>query len=136
VVDGLARLHAGDPVERAVMAVALGRSAERGQLADPAVWRQHLLQALADDYPAVRRFARRALMQVERAAGQGDAADWTGRFDPLLLGEDRTRALAELMQRYADLGGGQDSLDPGAGVGVDELRALGRARSEAINIGE
>jgi hypothetical protein len=136
VVDGLARLHAGDPVERAVMAVALGRSAERGQLADPAAWRQHLLQALADDYPAVRRFARRALMEVERAAGQGDAADWTGRFDPLLLGEDRTRALAELMQRYADLGGGQDSLDPGAGVGVDELRALGRARSEAINIGE
>jgi len=136
VVDGLARLHAGDPVERAVMAVALGRSAERGQLGDPAAWRSHLLQALDDDYPAVRRFARRALMQVERAAGQTGAADWTGRFDPLLLGDDRTRALSELMQRYAALNDGDLSLDPGAGVSVDQLRTLGRARSEAINIGE
>jgi predicted CXXCH cytochrome family protein len=136
VVDGLARLHAGDPVERAVMAVALGRAAERGQLEAPAAWRDHLLQALDDDYPAVRRFARRALMQIETVAGEASAVEWTESFDPLLLGRERTRALAVLMRRYAELAQDTEPLSPGAGVDVEGLRALGRSRSEAINIGE
>jgi hypothetical protein len=118
------------------MAVALGRAAERGQLDDPSVWRTHLIRALDDDYPAVRRFARRALMQVETAAAATPAIEWVEAFDPLLLGGERTRALAMLMQRYAALVERAEALAPGAGIDVEQLRAVGRARSEAINIGE
>lgn len=133
-VDGVARLHAGDPVERAVTAVALGRSAERGQLSEPNAWRAHLVGALDDDYPAVRRFAHRALGQIDGAMGSSSAA--LAEYDPLLIGEAREQGLAELMIRYQDLLDAAEPLSPGAGLTVDQLRALGEARSEAINIGE
>lgn len=136
VADGPARLHAGDPVERAVMAVALDRALMREQLADPAAWRAHLLMALDDSYPAVRRFSQRTLERLERMHGPDAAAELADGFDPLLLGEARTVALAELMARYRALEAGGAPLPPGAGVEVEALRALGEARSEAINIGE
>ncbi|MBY6205657.1 cytochrome c3 family protein [Halomonas denitrificans] len=138
VIDGVARLLAGDPVERAVMAVGLGRSAQRGQLDDPERWRAHLVRALDDDYPAVRRFARRALIEIEQATGEpaGDGLAALAEHDPLLIGEARTRALADLMRRYDALDGSDAALPPGAGVTLEQLQALGEARSDAINIGE
>lgn len=136
LADGIARLHGGDPVERAVMAVAIGRSAQRGQLADPEQWRGHLLAALDDDYPAVRRFARRALGQIEQVSGRDAAGEAVEGFDPLLLAADRERALGRLMARYRAL---EIDTRPRAlpdALTIEALRAIGERRSEAINIGE
>ena len=131
--EGIVRLFAGDPVERAVAATAVGRSIERGHLEQPERWRAPLLQALEDDYPAVRRFARRSLAQL--AAAAGDPLDWRealAAFDPLHPGADE--ALADLMEHYSAHFGSTSEAWHGADLAV--LRRLGRQRSEAINIGE
>ena len=79
-----------------------------------------------------------ALIDIERAVGgsDGDGIAALADHDPLLIGEARTRALADLMRRYAALGGDDAALAPGAGVTLEQLEALGEARSDAINIGE
>lgn len=138
VADGVARLLAGDPVERAVTATAIGRSIERGQLEHAEAWQPFLIEALKDGYPAVRRFARRSLEQTAQAA-PGTAAtieSFTARYDFIGPEPARTAALADLMVRYALLeppSEGGPTLDPAQ---VDRLRQIGIDRSEAINIGE
>jgi len=142
LADGLARLYAGDPVERAVTAVAIGRAIDSGLLVSADAWRWHLVQALADDYPAVRRFALRALGQragqptpIEAVIDQFDR-----RFDFIGSAADRSAALADLMARFSDLAGSGDPghLPDGSGgaAQIEQLRAIGRQRSEEINIGE
>ncbi|MEM1082296.1 MAG: hypothetical protein AAGH65_12005, partial [Pseudomonadota bacterium] len=145
LADGVARLHAGDPVERAVTATMIGRSIERGQVSDPEQWRWHLLHALNDDYPAVRRFALRSLNQLETELGgvPPAVADPLAQFDPYWLGDDRTEPLLALMRAYAQL---QDPEQTAASMRsqqgedfnrmIQRLRRIGSERSEAINIGE
>jgi hypothetical protein len=138
VADGVARLLAGDPVERAVTATAIGRAIERGQLDHAQGWQPFLIEALQDDYPAVRRFARRSLEQSAQAAPATSAAidAFASRYDFIGPAPARTAALAELMRRYAQLSppdSGGPTLDPAQ---VERLRQIGIERSEAINIGE
>jgi hypothetical protein len=142
--DGIARLYAGDPVERAVTAVAIGRALERGQLEHPEYWQPHLVRALHDDYPAVRRFAQRSLRQSTagngRLAAEFDAG--LADFDFIGPGHERERALADLMVRLARLERGEAPYDMLLGPDwlplpeVEALREIGNRRSEAINIGE
>jgi hypothetical protein len=138
VADGVARLLAGDPVERAVTATAIGRAVERGQLDHPEAWQPLLIEAMKDDYPAVRRFARRSLEQTAAAAPETAATvrAFTQRYDFIGPADERTAALADLMQRYSTL-----RLEPSGGPvfdleQIERLRAVGVERSEAINIGE
>ncbi len=137
--DGLVSLFAGDPVERAVTATAIGRAIERGQLDDPAAWQPLLIEAMHDEYPAVRRFARRSLEQSGRAVpGSSNLIEgFAGRFDFIAAPEQRTAELADLMRRYIELNGQLPATEALKGIGrLDELRRIGRDRSEAINIGE
>ena len=138
VPDGVARLLAGDPVERAVTATAIGRAVERGQLEHPQSWQPFLIQALSDDYPAVRRFARRSLEQTARAAPATSATieAFADRYDFIAPAADRTAALADLMRRYSQLAP-YDTGGPALDLAqVERLRQIGAERSEAINIGE
>lgn len=142
VPDGIARLHAGDPVERAVTAVAIGRAAERGVLEQSAIWPAHLLRAMEDNFPAVRRFAARSLEQVGRALGGEAFADARDRYDFVQPANGQEQALARLMDRYRALVDGHPPAESGLGpdwrpaAAVEEMRAIGAERSREINIGE
>lgn len=145
LADGVARLHAGDPVERAVTATMIGRSIERGQLTNPEHWRLHLLMALDDDYPAVRRFAFRSLNQLEHALG-GPAPDLglaLNAYDPFTFGAERALPLQRLMQTYAALlepdqapASMRSGVDADFSAMIERLRSIGSERSQSINIGE
>jgi hypothetical protein len=114
---GTRALFGGDPVERAVVASAWGRSTA----VDPDRARGVLLEAMASDpYPAVRRIAFRALR--ERT---DDAPDWI-RFDP--TGREGTRR-AQVRALAATTA--HDPPDPAT---VASLRTL--AETQAIAIGE
>ncbi|MCA1780252.1 MAG: hypothetical protein LC637_12985 [Xanthomonadaceae bacterium] len=139
--DGVTRLFGGDPVERAVTAVAIGRTIERGQIDQPEQWRGILLAALDDDYPAVRRFAWRSLVQLEQTAGSdSELLAIVQQHDPLLRGRQREAALVGLHWQYRERLGPvtvQDALPAGIQTEtLEALRQIGRSRSEAINIGE
>ena len=145
LADGVARLHAGDPVERAVTATMIGRSIQRGQLENPEHWRSHLLVALDDDYPAVRRFALRSLNQLENALDEPvpELTQALARHDPLLLGSERDASLRTLMQNYSALlnpaaapASMQSEVDADFAAMIERLRQIGRDRSQSINIGE
>lgn len=114
---GTRALFGGDPIERAVVAAAWGRSTVVGEERA----RGLLLEAMASDpYPAVRRIAFRALR--ERIA---DAPEWI-HFDP--TGDERTRRA-----QVATIASGtaHEAPDPAR---VAALRAL--AETQAIAIGE
>jgi hypothetical protein len=150
IVDVVASLLAGDPVQRAVAA----RMPELGN--DPleplqrAFLIPHLLLAMEDDYPAVRRFASQTLATLSEELAQ------TG-FDPGLIvplaafdflapGDHRNALLVELWRlwRSADR---QLLPPPPPGALLDarleplpeeiqELRRLAREGSKQIHIGE
>ena len=137
--DGIARLYAGDPVERAVTAVAIGRALERGQQSRADIWQPHLINALSDDYPAVRRFAAASLAVIGDELGQTVSQD----YDFIASPEARVAALDELIRRFSRLERYHPApadllLNPDwtPAAEVAELRRIGRERSEAINIGE
>lgn len=142
--DGVARLYAGDPVERSVTAVAIGRAIERGQLDQAEFWQPHLIEAMSDNYPAVRRFARRALEQTAShvPSSQDTIARFAADFDFIAAPAEREAALADLMTRFASLE--RSAAPPGMlltptglpSAEVARLQQIGRDRSEAINIGE
>jgi len=114
---GMRALFGGDPIERAVVAAAWGRS----PVVDPERAKGLLLEAMASDpYPAVRRIAFRGLR--ERIA---DAPEWIT-FDP--TGSERVR-----VEQVGALGAtiGHRRPEPAA---VAELRAS--AEALAIEIGE
>ncbi|AKS40792.1 hypothetical protein WM2015_409 [Wenzhouxiangella marina] len=137
--DGVARLLAGDPVERAVTATAIGRAVDRGQLEHAEDWQPYLVGAMRDDYPAVRRFARRSLEQTAEAvpASREAIAAFARRYDFIGAPEARELALADLMLRYSTLAApDSDSAIYLPPERIEALRRIGLERSEAINIGE
>ncbi|MEN1728375.1 MAG: cytochrome c3 family protein [Pseudomonadota bacterium] len=138
MADGVARLLAGDPVERAVTATAIGRAVEGGQLEHVEAWQPLLMEAMKDDYPAVRRFARRSLEQTAQAVPQTAAAiaAFTDDFDFIGAPGARTSALADLMVRYALLDLGETDGPRVEELQLERMRQIGVERSEAINIGE
>ena len=71
--DGVALLTAGDAVERAVVADAMGRAEESGAIAatDRAFLYALLIVTLGDGYPSVRRLARRGLLILEEQTPLG-----------------------------------------------------------------
>lgn len=67
LADGLASLLAGDPVRQAIAAFELGRVEQaptQAELLARAAW---LIEGLADDRPAVRRFSWKSLQAIDAA---------------------------------------------------------------------
>ncbi len=146
IADGVASLYAGDPVQRAVTAFAIGEAVARGAQR-PEYWAGHLLAAMTDGYPAIRRFAAQSLGALNAVAWQDESfAGALEAFDFIAERAARNRALAELLRRWPVLGLGSDTdrfpppllLAPGGlpSAGIDALQALGAARSSEISIGE
>jgi predicted CXXCH cytochrome family protein len=121
----LTRILAGDPIERAVAADALGRARAPVDAHARAVRAGLLLEVMvADDYPAVRHLAGRALGRLLPHALPALAA-----YDPAGPG-DRRRRVADQIRAAL----------PGEAVVVPDLdsvrRLRGSARAVAIEIGE
>ncbi len=81
--DGLAALLAGDPVRQAIAAFELGQLDQAAPSASLHARVPWLLQSLSDDRPAIRRFARRSLMTLDKRLDLGlqtalDDFDYTG----------------------------------------------------------
>jgi hypothetical protein len=73
-IQSLVELHAGDPVQRAVAAYQMAHQLDSLPASERLFLIPHLLIALEDPYPAIRRFAYKALLaiingQAERQSG-------------------------------------------------------------------
>ncbi len=66
-VHSLFTLHSGDPVERGLAAWNMGRHEATLPFTRRHFMLPHLLLALQDNYPAIRRFAHHSLMQIAMA---------------------------------------------------------------------
>lgn len=163
---GIAALYAGDPVQRALAAEAIGLAVADENI-QAQEWIPHLLVAMTDNYPAVRRFASRSLQQSlaylplsssELNAIQSDdqSDKQTSQNDRLLLSAIqafnfiadqgiRNQQVAILLQlwneRAAQWKPSQRRdllLTPNylPDERVDDLQALGFQRSAEISIGE
>jgi predicted CXXCH cytochrome family protein len=150
IADLPATLLAGDPVQKAIAAYHLGSAATgigaiRRALAVP-----YLLQALDDDYPAVRRFARASLIDLERRLS---AEGIELHMAALLESFDFTASSAQRRQQLPALGQAWLAVDksrlpaPTPDSGLDarfqpvsavwmRLFAIGQAQEKQISIGE
>jgi hypothetical protein len=142
VAEALASLQAGDPVERASYAAALGRAdgalpaAARGALLANAV------VGLGDAYGAIRYLARQAALTLDAGLGGPLQAELV-RYDTLAPREKRDQDLAALVRRLdaatAPLGPPPAGMliTPDHRLDMDQVRALlGRQAGRAISIGE
>jgi hypothetical protein len=140
--EALASLHAGDPVQRASYAAALGRAdgviprAPRGALLANA------LVGLGDGYPAIRYLARRSALALDAGLGNplGGAL---AAYDTLAPRAKRDEDLAALVRTLGTATAGLGPAPPGMLVtpaheldmaGVRAL--LARQADRAISIGE
>ncbi len=64
LVQSLYKLHSGDPVERAIAATNLGYEGDLYSPRDKLFVIPHLLFAMSDNYPAIRRFAFKSLQAL------------------------------------------------------------------------
>jgi predicted CXXCH cytochrome family protein len=128
VPELIASLHAGDAVQRAVAARALGGIAEpeRSAFVFP-----HLVVALGDGYPSVRRLAWRALRGLELRLELGLAQELE-RYDPLAPLEIRGVAVRDLLAAAANAMRKRGFSDPPEGVLVGHDQGLDLARVKAL----
>ncbi|MEM7311486.1 MAG: cytochrome c3 family protein, partial [Planctomycetota bacterium] len=142
--DGVATLLAGDAVERAVAAAAMGRAPESGALErdERAFLFALLAVTLGDSYPSVRRLAQRALLALDDDQPIG-VRERLAAWDPMDAAGARARTdeLLELLRTggAASFGAPGDGqlLSPDFHLDLAELtRLLESQSSRAIAIGE
>lgn len=151
LVDTVASLLGGDPVQRAVAARLAGRDHTPLAPEARALLIPHLLTAMKRDrYPAVRRFAKKSVEAIVRdLSGAGldlGMTDALASFDFIGPAEERARVIADLEARWA--AAPKDALPaPEAGMlldgayqpvaaEVERLIEQAAVRSKEVNIGE
>lgn len=150
IAENLRALYAGDPVQRSVVAMAIGDA--RSYTTDPIerLWAvPHLIRVMRDDrYPAIRLFAWRSLERLlERAKGDARFATTLQRlprFDNQAPPETRTAATAAwkawwnaLDKRGIRNPGPHVLLDAGFELRDDTVRELqAKQQNRTISIGE
>ncbi|GAB4182474.1 MAG: multiheme c-type cytochrome [Wenzhouxiangellaceae bacterium] len=145
LADGAASLYAGDPVQRALAAEAIGHGVESRQL-DARHWIPHLLAAMTDNYPAIRRFASRSLAQANQAQLQDPILSRAlQQFDFIADVNQRNQSLALLLERWQELAPDFPGQPPAELLltpeylptdQVDLLQEMASQRSGEIHIGE
>ncbi len=150
LADGLAALFAGDPVRQAVTAFELGRVEQSSSPENLLIRVPWLIQALADDRPAVRRFSWKSLQSIDQHLA-GTAYDL--QLAPPLAGFDFTADPAPRGLQRQTIAAAFDRIDksawpvpgPQTALGpdylldaqtLDALLALGRRSDKQIDIGE
>jgi hypothetical protein len=141
--EALAGLHAGDPLQRAVIVAALGGA----ELAVPPGGRgfalANVLVGLGDAYGAVRFLARRSALALDRSLGLGLASEIAA-YDVQAGRDVRDPDLSALLERFA--AAARERLPPppaGAFVrsdyhlDLDRIRPLlGQQARHVISVGE
>lgn len=143
VAAGVHDLFAGDPVQRAIAAWSLEQAITDGQQ-QAEWWVPHLLTAMRDDaYPAVRRFAYKALQAAEEQQVGNVFGNELGQFDFISSAEQRGQVMQQLIQRWQQWQQQVDvpqSLLLGADQWPDEkianLQTTGVKKSVGISVGE
>jgi predicted CXXCH cytochrome family protein len=107
LADGVALLTAGDAVERAAVAAAMGRAPQSAAIerGDRAFLVALLVATLGDGYPSIRRLARRALLELEEDDPLGLAPRLQS-WDPMDTA-GREALIAELLTRLASAAPGR-----------------------------
>jgi predicted CXXCH cytochrome family protein len=141
--EALVSVHAGDPVQRAVYAAALGRPDGGVPPAARGFALANALVGLGDAYGAVRFLARRSALQLDRSLGLGLAGDLAA-YDVQAGRDVRDPALQALLQRFA--AAARERLPPPPDglfvtrdyrLELDRIRPLlGLQRGHVISVGE
>lgn len=150
LADGLVALLAGDPVRQAVAASELGRVDEAPSTDELGVRAAWLIAALADDRPAVRRFAWMSLRNIDAALADTPRAlslqPALASFDYTAAAPQRARSIEAIAAQFAVVDK-RDWPRPSAAAGLDadyrlvaevreQLAELGRRSDKQIDIGE
>ena len=148
LVDSVASLLGGDPVQRAVAARLIG-SGDSALTSETKVFLvPALLLAMDDGYPAVRRFAHKSLKAIQDELGEAalDLGPELRSFDFMAPAGVRARTVARLRERWTRLPKERFPTPPPNALldaefqlmapEVLRLRQLAMARSKTINIGE
>jgi hypothetical protein len=136
LADGAASILAGDASQRAIYAHAAGRPESALDARENLGIRLLLAFSLGDRYPAVRWFAWRSLLDLERAAPVGIKAELE-RFDHA---QDPTGQQATILSLIRSLGelGAQSGLRPSASLlvtpdGRPDLPGMSRLSALQVN---
>ncbi len=142
VAAGIYDLYAGDPVQRAISAWSLQQAIEQG-VQQPEWWVSHLLRVMRDDsYPAVRRFAAKALQAAAEKQNNHELILALQGFDFIAAAGDREQAILQLMKNWQQRqqNGWPATLLPEADNQfidkIELLQSIGRQRSVGISVGE
>ncbi|MBL8899403.1 MAG: hypothetical protein JNM84_17330 [Planctomycetes bacterium] len=98
--DALAQLFAGDAVQRAAAARALGRRDAATPPRERAAQVTALLLTLGDGYPSIRWIAKRSLLELEAQLSLGLGTELE-QFDTLRGLEERRRRIEGLLEAFA-----------------------------------
>lgn len=143
VPEALASLHAGDPVMRAVTVHAFGLPGLAVSPRDRGFLLANTLVALVDGYGAVRLIARRAAIELDRAADSRLAYELRA-FDVQATREQRNEALKAIFRALEENAKGRLPAPPDSSLVSAEYRLdLERIRdlvslqtANAISVGE
>ncbi len=150
LVDSVASLHAGDPVQRAVAAKLAGRADSPLSLTSRAFLVPQLMLALEDNYPSTRKLARESLValigEFDSTGGATGLAPLLADYDFIGPAADRTRLLEAMRARWSAVDKSAWPPPPdGSLVGADyhvlraasvRLMAIGHSDEKRIDIGE
>ncbi|TDR17436.1 ammonia-forming cytochrome c nitrite reductase subunit c552 [Marinicella litoralis] len=89
MIQSLVELHSGDPVQRALSAYQMGQHFESLPAKSRLFLIPHLLLALEDSYPAIRRFAHKSLVAIiNESAAENFELDELSQLKESLMGFD------------------------------------------------
>jgi len=106
--QSLVKLHSGDPVERGLAAWNMGRHEETLPFTKRHFLVPHLVLALQDNYPAIRRFSHQSLTRIA-AALQAEDADFVRlqaileSFDFIADASQRQKTINRVLDWYAQV---------------------------------
>ncbi len=144
----VASLLAGDPAQRAIAAQLASRDDTPLTIEERAFLVPHLLIAMADHYPAVRRFAVQSAERLESGLMVNEQGigimEQLGVYDFLKSSQQQQSELVNLLRSWDQSGTTfpvpeGTVLNPDSSINLARAEALSRlalARSKAINIGE
>ena len=151
IIQSIYKLHSGDPAERGIAAKNLAYASELLSAKDKLFIIPHLLFAMEDNYPAIRRFSFKSLKPIlnKLAIESGEFAKMAKdveAFDFIADNSLRTRIVRKAWNNFNVIDKSNWQTPPQGSflnntyqLNIDalmELRKMARQESKAIEIGE